>query len=89
MNKKTDPIRVAVLVSGGGTNLQALIDAGEAGRLPHARIAAVISSNADAYALRARAAAAYPRTRSAAGTAPTRLSLSAAYAPYSRSAARS
>ena len=51
MNKKTDPIRVAVLVSGGGTNLQALIDAGEAGRLPHARIAAVISSNADAYAL--------------------------------------
>ena len=38
---------IAVLVSGGGTNLQALIDA----RIPGGRITAVISSNPDAYAL--------------------------------------
>ncbi len=44
--------RVAVLVSGGGTNLQALIDAGQGGRLPHAELALVVSSRADAFALR-------------------------------------
>ena len=43
--------RVGVLVSGGGTNLQALIDAEAAGKLPHASIALVISNKADAYAL--------------------------------------
>ena len=47
------PVRVAVLVSGGGTNLQALLDAG----LEQAQIAAVISSSAGAFALeRARRA---------------------------------
>ena len=44
-------VRTAVLVSGGGTNLQALIDAKKAGRLPHVELAAVISSRPDAYAL--------------------------------------
>ena len=49
--------RIAVLVSGGGTNLQALIDAEEAGKIPHGEIALVISNNANAYALeRARQA---------------------------------
>ncbi len=43
--------RVAVLVSGGGTNLQALIDAQTAGKLPHAQLSLVISNKADAYAL--------------------------------------
>ena len=43
--------RIAVLVSGGGTNLQALLDAEEAGRLPHGEIALVISNKEGAYAL--------------------------------------
>ena len=43
--------RIAVLVSGGGTNLQALLDAEEAGKLPHGEIAMVISNNPNAYAL--------------------------------------
>ena len=42
---------IAVLVSGGGTNLQALLDAQAAGRLPHGEIKAVVSSNPNAYAL--------------------------------------
>ncbi len=43
--------RVAVLVSGGGTNLGAMIKASRAGKLPHARLELVISNKADAYAL--------------------------------------
>ena len=43
--------RIAVLVSGGGTNLQALIDAQSRGELGGGEIAAVISSKAGAYAL--------------------------------------
>ena len=43
---------IVVLVSGGGTNLQALIDAQKDGRLGSGRITAVISSNPDAYALK-------------------------------------
>lgn len=42
---------IAVLVSGGGTNLQALIDAEKAGNLGCGKIVCVISSNPDAYAL--------------------------------------
>ena len=42
---------IAVLVSGGGTNLQALIDAQNAGILHSGKICAVISNKADAYAL--------------------------------------
>ena len=49
--------RIAVLVSGGGTNLQALLDAQGRGEIVGGEIAAVISSNPSAYALeRARAA---------------------------------
>ena len=44
-------IPVAVLVSGGGTNLQALMDAAERGELPHASLRLVVSNNPDAYAL--------------------------------------
>ncbi len=43
--------RVAVLVSGGGTNLQALIDARESGLLKSGELALVVSSRADAFAL--------------------------------------
>lgn len=43
--------RIAVLVSGGGTNLQALIDAERAGRIPCGQIVLVIASNPSAYAL--------------------------------------
>lgn len=43
--------RIAVLVSGGGTNLQALIDAQKRGELGNGEITCVISSKADAYAL--------------------------------------
>lgn len=50
-----EPLPLGVLLSGSGTNLQALIDAIEAGRLD-ARIAVVISNDPDAYGLtRARA----------------------------------
>lgn len=51
---------IAVLVSGGGTNLQALLDAQAAGRLPHGRIALVVSSNEGAYALERAANAGVP-----------------------------
>ncbi|MCI8537782.1 MAG: phosphoribosylglycinamide formyltransferase [Oscillospiraceae bacterium] len=47
MSKK----RIAVLVSGGGTNLQALIDAQSRGELVNGELGAVIASNPDAYAL--------------------------------------
>ena len=43
--------RIAVLVSGGGTNLQALIDAENAGLIPHGELSLVISNNPNAYAL--------------------------------------
>ena len=44
-------LNVLVCVSGGGTNLQALIDAVRDGRIRNARIAGVISNNRSAYAL--------------------------------------
>ena len=46
--KKT---RIAVFVSGGGTNLQALLDAEASGKLPSGEIVLVVSSQPDAYAL--------------------------------------
>ena len=52
--------RIAVLVSGGGTNLQALIDAQARGELINGEIAAVISSNPGAYALERAAKAGIP-----------------------------
>lgn len=44
-------INIAVMVSGGGTNLQALIDQAEAGNIPHGKIKLVLASNEKAYAL--------------------------------------
>lgn len=43
--------KIAVFVSGGGTNLQALIDAAKRGELPSGEIVLVLSSNDEAYAL--------------------------------------
>lgn len=44
-------MRIAVCVSGGGTNLQAIIDAIEKGKITNTEIAVVIANNANAYAL--------------------------------------
>lgn len=46
-----EPVRIAVLVSGGGTNLQALIDSEKSGIIRHGSIRLVVSNNKDAYAL--------------------------------------
>ncbi|MBQ0054941.1 MAG: phosphoribosylglycinamide formyltransferase [Synergistaceae bacterium] len=43
--------KIAVLVSGGGTNLQALLDAEKAGKIPSGEIALVVSNNSKAFAL--------------------------------------
>lgn len=47
----TRPLRIAVLVSGNGSNLQALINAREQGELPNAELALVVSNRADAQGL--------------------------------------
>ena len=52
--------RIAVFVSGGGTNLQALIDAQAAGRLPSGEIALVVSDHEGVYALERAANASIP-----------------------------
>ena len=44
-------LKVAVLVSGGGTNLQAILDAIDSGRITNAEVSLVISNNPNAYAL--------------------------------------
>ena len=44
-------LRVVVIVSGGGTNLQAIIDAMDNGKIKNAEVVGVISNNANAYAL--------------------------------------
>lgn len=46
-----DTFRIAVMVSGGGTNLQAIIDAIASGKIRNTRIVRVISNRKDAYAL--------------------------------------
>jgi len=51
MDNAVKKARVAVLVSGGGTNLQAMIDEHAAGNLPHVEFAAVISNKPGAFAL--------------------------------------
>jgi phosphoribosylglycinamide formyltransferase-1 len=47
----TTPVTIAVLVSGNGTNFQAIVDAIESGRISNARIACLVSNKADAFAL--------------------------------------
>ena len=54
--------RIAVFVSGGGTNLQALLDAQRDGKIPHGEIALVISSQACATRSNARKRRTSPRT---------------------------
>lgn len=48
---KSDKIKIAVLVSGGGTNLQALIDSQQENRLRSGEIVLVVSNNPGAYAI--------------------------------------
>ena len=52
--------KIAVFVSGGGTNLQALIDAANAGALPSGEIVLVLASSPKAYALERAAKAGIP-----------------------------
>ena len=52
--------RIGILVSGGGTNLQALIDAEKRGLIQSGEICLVISNNPDAYALKRAEAAGIP-----------------------------
>ena len=57
LSKSRPKAKIAVLVSGGGTNLQAILDAQAAGKLPHGEVSLVVSNRTGAYALeRARAA---------------------------------
>ena len=70
----TDPVKIAVLVSGGGTNLQALIDAEASGALHSGRLSLVISSREGAFALERAARAGIPShvvTRTACGSQKT------------------
>ena len=48
---RENPVKIAVLVSGGGTYLQALIDAQESGIIKSGKIELVIANNSGAYAL--------------------------------------
>jgi len=48
---RENPVKIAVLVSGGGTNLQALMDAQNSGIIKSGKIELVIANNAGAYAL--------------------------------------
>lgn len=47
-NREKDRVRAAVLISGGGTNLQAMIDKRDTGELQYAELALTVSSNANA-----------------------------------------
>ena len=53
-------LKTAVLVSGGGTNLQALLDAQKAGMFPHTEIALVVASKPGVFALERAAKAGVP-----------------------------
>ena len=46
-----EKVKIAVFVSGGGTNLQAILDASDRGEMPHGEIALLLSSKPDVYAL--------------------------------------
>ena len=45
-------LKVGVLVSGGGTNLQAILDAQDAGKISNGHVALVVSNNAGVYAFK-------------------------------------
>lgn len=70
--------RVAVLVSGGGTNLQALIDAKARGEIPSAEFVLVIASKPGVYALERAKRAGIPSTVIARRDYPTREAYEAA-----------
>ena len=53
-------VKTAVLVSGGGTNLQAIIDANQNGKIKNFELTAVVSSSPDAYAIRRAQSAGIP-----------------------------
>ena len=66
-----EPIKIAVLVSGGGTNLQALIDAEKRGELSAGKLSLVISNKEGAYALERAKSAGIPTvtiTKAACGS---------------------
>ena len=77
--------RIAVLVSGGGTNLEALLNAQEAGALPHGEIVLVLSSNPEAYALeraKRRGVPAFAVSRKQLGQEPFEAALMKALTQY-------
>ena len=76
--------RIAVLVSGGGTNLEALLNAQEAGALPHVEIVLVLSSNPEAALERAkrRGVPAIPLSRKQLGQEPFEAALMEALTQY-------
>ena len=55
-------MRIAVMVSGGGTNLQAIIDSIDSGKITNTEICLVYSNNSNAYALERAKAAGIPTT---------------------------
>ena len=78
-------LNIAVLVSGGGTNLEALLNAQEAGALPHGEIVLVLSSNPEAYALeraKRRGVPAIPLSRKQLGQEPFEAALMEALTQY-------
>ena len=71
-DKQEEKVRVAVLISGGGTNLQAILNAQKRGRLTAGRVELVVSNRADAYGLERAKKAGVPAvvlTRRACGGA--------------------
>ena len=78
--------RIAVLVSGGGTNLQALIDAQRKGILTSGEICLVVSNNPEAYALERAASAGIPtrvlNKKQLGGQAPVEAALIETLAEY-------
>lgn len=77
--------RIAVLVSGGGTNLEALFNAQAAGDLPHGEIVLVLSSNPGAFALeraKRRGVPAFAVSRKQLGQEPFEAALMEALTQY-------
>ena len=61
-------LKIGVLVSGGGTNLQAIVDGIESGSIAHTQIRFVISNNKNAYALERPENTVFPPKPSLPGT---------------------